>query len=351
MVHQRVELDDFQEQVLQIRDDAADIRGYIVVHSTALGPAAGGCRLWKYESDREMLLDGIRLARGMTYKNALAGLPFGGGKAVLQLPGGKVSREKLFRVLGEAVQSLDGRYITAEDVGTTVRDMQNVREHTSFVSGIASRSDVAGGDPSPWTALTVFQSLKVAVKLRLGTDLKGLRVGVQGTGNVGLALCSLLHGEGANLVVADTDNGRAEHASHRFGATVTSPQLLLQEDIDVLSPCALGGVLDDHVLDALKAVVVCGAANNQLARPDCATWLEQLGITYAPDYVVNAGGIISVAAEYLAESKATARKRMDLVPARLAQILSRARSEGSTPLEVANQMARECISQRWAEAA
>lgn len=351
MVHQPIALDDFQEQVHFIDDPASGTRGVIVIHSTALGPAAGGCRLWRYPSEGAIMADAVRLARGMTYKNALAGLPLGGGKAVLQCPSGDFDRRALFHALGDAVATLDGRYVTAEDVGTTVKDMLHVAERTRHVAGLSPRADGPGGDPSPWTALGVYDSMVATVKAELGADLKGLRVAVQGTGHVGAALCSLLAKAGAHLIVADADLARARSVADRFGGALADPALILETDADIVAPCALGGVLNDHSIPTIKAKLICGAANNQLAHAGCAESLAQHGIIYAPDFVVNAGGIINVCAEYLGETTMDVRRRIAEIPGRIVQILSRARDEGRTTHQVAEAMAQSVVAKAWTQAA
>jgi len=351
MVQKNFAADDFQELIVQLNDRDCGLSGYIVLHSTALGPAAGGCRLWSYASERDVLLDAIRLAKGMTDKNALAGLPFGGGKAVINTPREAFDRTKLFSAFAAAVKQLAGRYVTAEDVGTTVADMKVVRETTRHVAGIAAIGAGIGGDPSPWTARTVFDSIKIAAQERFGTDLKGLHIAVQGVGNVGLSLCDQLHEVGARLTISDVNEERARFAVCKFNAQVVCPSEIIAAEVDIFSPCALGGTIDDHSIDRLKAKIVCGAANNQLLSDGCAESLQQADILYVPDYVVNAGGIIAVAAEYLSETRSDALDRMDQVGGRVRKILREARSGHSTPLSVANRMAKDLVAGRRSKAA
>ncbi|MET4895660.1 Glu/Leu/Phe/Val dehydrogenase dimerization domain-containing protein [Sphingomonadaceae bacterium jetA1] len=332
------------EEVVPFSDDASGASGVIVLHSTALGPAAGGCRLWHYASDQQATQDALRLAEGMALKNALADLPFGGGKAVLRLPEGPFDREALFRSLGGVVRSLRGRYVTAEDVGTGVADMEVVAQETHHVAGLPPRGGKPGGDPSPWTALGVAQAMQVAVRHRLGASLSDVTVGVQGLGHVGYALCELLHDMGARLVVAEPRSEIAARAADRFGAMVMSSRALLSARVDVLAPCALGGVLDAATVDGLKAQLVCGAANNQLASEDVAERLAGRGVLYAPDFLVNAGGIVNVAGEYLGWGAAEVRQRVMAIGRRLADTLARAERDGVVPHQAARAIALDRIA-------
>lgn len=337
--------DHLPEQVHLIEDAESGFSGAIVVHSTALGPAAGGCRLWHYASHAELTGDALRLARAMSYKNALAGLPFGGGKAVLQRPQRDFDRAALFRLFGEHVQRLDGAYVTAEDVGTSVADMAVVRRRTVHVAGLEAEPGLAGGDPSAWTALGVFESLRAAVAVRLGRGLDGLTVAVQGAGHVGTHLCRLLAAEGARLFVADMDVARAQALAAETGARAFPASSILEADADVFAPCALGAVLDRTTIPRLRASVVVGAANNQLATEADGDLLRARDILYAPDYVVNAGGMINVAAEYLGESAAEVEARVCAIPARLHAIFDRALAENRATNRVADDMARAIIAQ------
>lgn len=332
------------EKVSFFEDPATGLEAIVVLHSTALGPAAGGCRFWTYADRNHATTDAMRLAAGMTYKNALAGLPFGGGKAVILRPEGEFDRGALFRAFGKAVDSLGGSYVTAEDVGTLVSDMQAVRTMTRHVAGLPSDSVSAGGDPSPWTALGVFLSLRHAVERRLGGRLAGRTVAVQGVGNVGMELCHLLHQDGANLVVADGSKARAAKAAHLYGAVVVSPEDLLSADVDVVAPCALGAILDEGSIAGLKAKVVCGGANNQLASPEDGRRLAERGILYAPDYLVNAGGIINVVAEHMNETTAAVEERVRKIPERLAAVFDAAEKSREGPNFVADAMARSIVA-------
>ncbi|SNS86528.1 leucine dehydrogenase [Sphingomonas laterariae] len=331
------------EEIVTLDDPETGLRGVIVLDSTRLGAAAGGCRLWRYPSQEDATADALRLARGMTYKNALAGLPFGGGKAVIREPAGPFDRVALFAAFGRAVERLGGRYVTAEDAGTSVADMTEVARHTRHVAGIAAQPGRPGGDPSPWTALGVFRAMEVAVARRLGTTLAGLTVGVQGLGHVGFALCEHLHQAGAKLVVAEPRSHVAARAAAQFGAQVMTSSALAEARMDVFAPCALGGVLDFGVVRNLRATVVCGAANNQLFGELQGRHLADRGILYAPDYLVNAGGIINVAAEYLGWDEGEVRQRVDQIGARLGEILDLADQRGLTPDEAADLVAQSRI--------
>ncbi len=332
------------EEIVRLDDPESGLRGVIVLHSTKLGPAAGGCRLWRYESPQEASLDALRLAEGMSYKNALAGLPLGGGKAVICEPNGEFDRAAWFRAFGRAVAALGGRYVTAEDVGTSVKDMQHIAQTTRYVSGLPARPGAPGGDPSPWTALGVLRAMETAVNRRLGSDLRDVTVAVQGLGHVGFALCELLHEAGARLVVAEPRSIVAAKAAVLFGAQIMKSSMLLEANVDVFAPCALGGVLDRQAVQRLRAKVVCGAANNQLASPEQGAELAGRGILYAPDYLVNAGGIINVAAEYLDWSKEEARDRVEQIATRLTEVLDLAERNGMAPNEAADMLARSIIA-------
>lgn len=336
---------DAHEQVVFGCDAPSGLRAVIAIHSTALGPAAGGCRVWPYARLADAVADALRLSRGMSYKNALAELPFGGGKAVILGEARGNTRERL-EAFGRLVDSLAGRYVTAEDVGTTTADMEQVACVTPFVSGLARESGQAGGDPGPKTALGVFLGLKAAVRYRLGrTSLEGLEVAVQGLGGVGYPLCRLLAAEGARLRVADARPAAVERLCQELGAQAVACEAILSEDVEVLAPCALGAVLDAHSIPRLRARVIAGAANNQLARPEDGEALMRAGILYAPDYVINAGGIISVAREYQGgATSAEVRVEIEKIPARLTEIFERARREGRPTSAVADQMAIERLA-------
>jgi leucine dehydrogenase len=332
---------DAHEQVVFGCDTPSRLRAIIAIHSTALGPAAGGCRMWPYATLSDAVSDALRLSCGMSYKNAMAELPFGGGKAVIIGDAREKARERL-EAFGRLVDSLGGRYITAEDVGTTTMDMEQVARTTPFVSGRARESGEAGGDPGPKTALGVFLGLKAAVRFRLGrASVEGLNVAVQGLGGVGYPLCRLLAGEGASLCVADARPAAVQRVCQELGAQPVPVDSILSQDVDVLAPCALGAVLDARSIPTLRARVIAGAANNQLARKEDAEALMRAGILYAPDYVINAGGIISVAREYQGgASAAQVRAEIERIPVRLAEIFERSRREGRPPSAIADEIAR-----------
>jgi leucine dehydrogenase len=337
---------DQHESVHFINDAGTGLLAIIAIHSTALGPAAGGCRRWQYLDNAAALTDALRLSRGMTYKNAVAGLKFGGGKAVILAADAAPKSPALFQAFGRAVESLGGRYVTAEDVGCSVADMRSVGEVTGFVSGLPKSGANAGGDPSPLTALGVFLGICAAAKARLGTDsVKDLRVAVQGVGYVGLNLCRLLHKAGAQLVIADVSRENLARASSELPATEVAPTELLYSDVDVLAPCALGNVLTSQTIPKIRAKIIAGAANNQLATEQDGARLAARDILYAPDYVINAGGIINVAHEYFgnsSEDKVVAE--IEQIPFRLEAIFAESRQTGEPTNIIADRMARRIVA-------
>jgi leucine dehydrogenase len=338
---------DFDDHELVVfgRDVKTGLRSIVAVHSTALGPAAGGCRMWPYSSTAEAITDVLRLSRGMSYKNALAGLPFGGGKAVIVGDSRTTKTPELFEAYGRFIDSLGGRYVTAEDVGTTIADMEQVARRTRYVSGLGRKQGVAGGDPGPKTALGVFLGIKAAARFRLGrSDLENLSVAVQGLGGVGYHLCRLLAAEGVQLRVADVRGAAVERVRDELGAIAATPESILSEDVDVFAPCALGAILNSQTIPLLRARIVAGAANNQHAEDRHVLALQAAGILYAPDYVINAGGIISVAREYLGNATdAQVIAEIHGIPVRLTEIFERARREKQPTSSVADAMARERI--------
>ncbi|XHS77693.1 Leu/Phe/Val dehydrogenase [Burkholderiaceae bacterium UC74_6] len=329
------------ERVLLAADEATGLKAIIAVHSTARGPAFGGCRFWSYDNELAAMNDALRLSQGMSLKNALSDLPFGGGKAVIIKPAEIKDRAALFAAFGRAVQSLDGAYITAEDVGTTTADMLGMQKVTSYVSGIP-REGSFGGDPSPKTAWGVFVSIEAGVKAVLGRNsVEGVRVALQGLGAVGWHLAEFLHRAGAKLVVADVDAAKVERARVQFGATVVGVNEILAAEVDVLAPCALGASLNTNSIPTLKARIVCGAANNQLATVADGDALQQRGIVYLPDYLVNAGGIISVAREFRGEGEEMAvMTEVTRIADRVTELLDRVKSSGQTPARAADDWAR-----------
>jgi leucine dehydrogenase len=339
---------DQHDSIHFVQDAATGLRAIIAIHSTALGPAAGGCRRWQYATDADALTDALRLSRGMSYKNAVAELPFGGGKAVILASGAAPKSPELFRAFGRAVAMLDGRYITAEDVGCSVEDMRFVREVTQYVSGLPQSGTSAGGDPSPWTALGVFLGIEAAAAARLGADsLKGLRVAVQGVGHVGFHLCRFLHEAGAELVVADVNRENLDKARAALPVNELPPTEILYADVDVLAPCALGNILTSVTIPRLKASIIAGAANNQLSTDEDGARLTERGILYAPDYVINAGGIVSVAREYLGNSsEEEVRAEIGRIPERLRKIFEEAAGSGKPTNVVANELARRLVNEK-----
>lgn len=337
---------DSHETLYQCHDSASGLRAIVAIHSTALGPAAGGCRYWHYPDEESALTDALRLSRSMTYKNAIANLPFGGGKAVILAQPGQNKSTEMFEAYGRFVESLQGQYVTAEDVGVTTNDMCTVRTCTRYVSGLPQEKSSAGGDPSPWTAYGIFLGIKSAVKMKLGVDhLKGLRVAVQGIGNVGYQLCKLLHTEGAVLTVADVNLANIDRLRKEMPANLVDPSDILSQDVDVLAPCALGAALDSEIIPRIKANVIAGAANNQLATDQDGYELTERGILYAPDYVINAGGIISVAREYLGGSSVDqVSAEVDRIPERLAEIFATADSTGRPTHLIADEMAQSIVA-------
>jgi leucine dehydrogenase len=337
---------DSHESVHYFRDEDTGLRAIVAIHSTALGPGAGGTRRWVYNNDAEALTDVLRLSRGMTYKNAVAGLKLGGGKAVILADDNAPKSPELFRAFGRCVDSLSGHYITAEDVGCSVDDMRYVREETSFVSGLPQSGTDAGGDPSPWTALGCIQGIEAAVEARLGKkSLDGIRVAVQGVGHVGLYLCKLLHEAGAELFVSDVNGDNLKMTLEAVPATVIAPSELLFADVDVLAPCALGNILTSVTIPRIKAKVIAGAANNQLSTPADGRRLADRDILYAPDYVINAGGIITVAHEYFGDaSEEDVRKEVGRIKDRLSKIFEEAKETGRPTNELADELARKLVA-------
>jgi leucine dehydrogenase len=327
-----------------VHDPASHLEGIIVLHSTNLGPAAGGCRLWDYPTADAMATDAYRLAEGMSYKNAIAGLPFGGGKAVLRRPNRPFDRQRLFEAFGRAVEALAGDYITAEDIGTSVVDMAAAAKSTRYVAGLPAVANRPGGDPSPWTAHGVFLSMAHAVERHLGRPLSDCTVAIQGVGHVGSALAEMLNHAGARLLVADVDGRNVARTVAATGGRAVDHIAILSAKADVFAPCALGAILSDRTIGSLKAKVVCGAANNQLETPEDGARLADRGILYAPDYVVNAGGIINVAAEYLRWSRTEALGRVKTTGERLKAVLDLSDASGRSTNLAADELARDILA-------
>ncbi len=338
---------DNHERVLFAHDAATGLRAIVALHSTARGPAAGGCRFWHYNSTNDALSDALRLSRGMSYKNAMANLPLGGGKAVVLLDSARPKTPAMLAAFGRFVDSLHGQYVTAEDVGAAVADMEIVATQTRYVSGLPRTAVCDDGNPAPKTALGVYLGIKAAVKYRLKKDeLRGLTIAVQGLGGVGYELCRLLAADGAKLRVADVREAAVQKAVAQFDATTSSPDRILFERADVLAPCALGAVFDSATIPKLQTSVIAGAANNQLATAEDGHRLHAAGILYAPDYVINAGGIISVGREYLGGATVESiTAEIHRIPTRLTEIFARSCAGNRSTSEVADEMARQLLSE------
>jgi len=336
------------EQLAFWHEPSLGYKGIIAVHDTTLGPALGGTRFWDYPSERDAVIDALRLAKSMTYKAAITGLDLGGGKAVIvaaSRPAGDVvpDREAIFRAHGRAIESLGGRYITAEDVGTSEEDMEWVRKETTHVTGLRGRS----GDPSPLTAYGVYRGIKAAAHHRYGSDdLAGRHVAVQGVGHVGYHLCRDLHEEGARLTVCDIDPGRVERAEEEFGARSVDSDSIYSVEADVFAPCALGAVLDDDTLPALRCDIVAGGANNQLADArKHGLAIHRKGILYAPDYAINAGGVISVFGELKGWTAERARIKAGEIYGTLLQIFEAAERDEIATFEAADRVAERRLAE------
>lgn len=341
------------ERVVRAEDPASGLKAIIAVHDTSLGPALGGLRMWPFRSWEEATFDVLRLARGMTYKSAVAETGLGGGKAVI-LGNPKTDKtEVLFRAMGRFIDSLHGQYITAEDVGTSVEDMVVVRKETKWVTGLP-RSMGSSGDPSPWTALGCFHGLRACLEEAFGNgDVRGRTVAIQGVGHVGQFLAQHLHEGGARLVVSDVAPERVREAAARWGATVVDPAAIYDVPCDVFAPCALGAVVNDDTIQRLKARIVAGAANNVLLREDHGDRLKEMGVLYAPDYVINAGGIINVSIEVLpgGYDEERSRKKVETVYGALKSVFKVARERGISTNRASNLLAEEKIARGRAQRA
>ena len=335
---------DAHEALYFVTDEASSLRAIIAMHSTHLGPAAGGSRFWHYADDAEALTDALRLSRGMSYKNAMAGLPLGGGKSVLLANADRAKSPELLAAFGRAVNDLGGKYVTAEDVGMSVADMIEVARQTKFVAGLPVDKGV-GGDPGPHTSLGVFLGIKAAVKRALGKDsLNGLHIALQGAGSVAGGVARHAAAEGARLSIADVDSGRTQALAELCNATVVDPAEIMTLKADVFSPNALGAILDEQSISALNAPIVAGGANNQLKTAADGQRLMDRGILYAPDYVINAGGIINVSTEYLLDGgEELVSERIKGIPGRLETIWSDSAASGRDPAAVADAMAQKLI--------
>ena len=333
------------EQVVFCHDRASGLKAIIAIHNTVLGPALGGLRMWPYKTEEEALEDALRLARGMTYKNAAAGLNYGGGKAVIIGDPKRDKSEALFRAFGRYVESLNGRYITAVDVGTTVEDMDIIHEETDYVTGV-SPAFGSSGNPSPVTAYGIFIGMKAACKEAFGTDdLQGKTVAVQGVGNVAYHLCKYLHEEGASLIVTDINKAAVQRAVSEFGAKAVDAEEIYSVSCDVFSPCALGGIINDETIPQLKAKVIAGSANNQLKEERHGEMLHEKGIVYAPDYVINAGGVINVADELNGYNRERALKKVEGIYHSLTEIFKISKEENISTARAADELAERRIEQ------
>lgn len=331
------------EQLLLCQDKNSGLKAIIAIHDTTLGPALGGVRMWTYESEDEAILDALRLARGMTYKAAAAGLNLGGGKTVIIGDPRKDKSEAMFRALGRFIQGLNGRYITAEDVGTTEEDMDIIHQETRYVTGV-SPAFGSSGNPSPVTAFGVYRGMKAAAKVAFGSDsLKGKTVAVQGVGSVAYNLCKHLHEEGARLIVTDIVQENVERAVRDFGAESVEPDKIYDVECDIFSPCALGAIINDETIPRLKCRVVAGSANNQLKEERHGDRLHEMGITYVPDYVINAGGVINVADELLGYNRDRAMKKVETIYDNVLRVFEIAERDGIPSYQAADRMAEERI--------
>jgi len=331
------------EKIVHVEDQDTGMNAIIAVHDATLGPGCGGLRMFPYTSFDAALEDVKNLSRGMSYKNALGGIPFGGGKSVIIADPKTDKTDDIFRTFGRALNELNGAYYTAQDSGVSDHDLAVVHSVTKYVGGI--KTDDIGGNPGPFTARGVWQGVKAAARQRLGADnLNGLHVCILGVGSVGMALADLLHEEGAILTVADVNEAATAHAAKHFGATVVTPEEAFAQEVDIFSPCALGGAINEMTLDQLKAKVIAGAANNQLKTPDMDAALKERDILYAPDFVINAAGVISVGLEILGEWTLDGlNARIDTIGVTLTQLFERAACENRPTGEVADEMALEVI--------
>ncbi|WP_145029442.1 Glu/Leu/Phe/Val dehydrogenase [Paenibacillus sp. Y412MC10] len=331
------------EQLLFCQDKSSGLKAIIAIHDTTLGPALGGTRMWTYASEEAAIEDALRLAKGMTYKNAISGLNLGGGKTVIIGDPKKDKNEAMFRAFGRYIQGLNGRYITAEDVGTTVADMDIIHQETDFVTGI-SPTYGSSGNPSPATAYGIYQGMKAAAKEAFGSEsLEGRTIAVQGVGSVAFHLCEYLHQEGARLIVTDINEEAVSRAVEKYNATAVAPGDIIGVDCDIFSPCALGAIINDESIPKLKAKVIAGSANNQLKEARHGDQIHELGIVYAPDYVINAGGVINIADELNGYNKDRAWKQISGIYSSISRIFDISREAGIPTYAAADRLALERI--------
>ncbi|MGG1573705.1 branched-chain amino acid dehydrogenase [Fictibacillus sp. NRS-1165] len=331
------------EQVVVCQDKQSGLKAIVVIHDTTLGPALGGTRMWTYNSEEEAFEDALRLARGMTYKNAAAGLNLGGGKTVIIGDPKKDKNEEMFRAFGRYIQGLNGRYITAEDVGTTVEDMDIIYQETPFVTGV-SPAFGSSGNPSPVTAYGVYRGMKAAAKEAFGTDsLEGKVIAVQGVGHVAYNLCRHLNEEGAQLIVTDINKEAVDRVVEEFGAKAVNPDEIYGVECDIFAPCALGAIINDQTIGEIKAKVIAGAANNQLRETRHGDAIHEMGIVYAPDYVINAGGVINVADELNGYNHDRAMKKVETIYDNIAKVIEISKRDGIPTYLAADRLAEERI--------
>lgn len=332
------------EQLVFCQDQTSGLKAIIAIHDTTLGPALGGTRMWTYATEGEAIEDALRLARGMTYKNAAAGLNLGGGKAVIIGDPRKDKNPELFRAFGRYIQGLNGRYITAEDVGTTEEDMDLIHLETDFVTGVSAEFG-SSGNPSPVTAYGIYIGMKAAAKEAFGSDsLEGKTIAVQGVGNVAFTLCRHLHEEGAKLIVTDINKVAVQQAVEEFGAKAVDINDIYSQDADIFAPCALGAIINDTTIPQLKAKVIAGSANNQLQDPIHGDRIHEMGIVYAPDYVINSGGVINVADELAGYNRERALKRVDGIYGTIEQIFAISKRDKIPTYVAADRLAEERIA-------
>ncbi|WP_462154882.1 Leu/Phe/Val dehydrogenase [Pseudoalteromonas piscicida] len=340
-VFNQVEFDN-HEQVVFCSDEASGLKAIIAVHNTKLGPAVGGCRLWNYASDEDAVYDVLRLSKGMTYKNAVARLPFGGGKSVIIGDAKTIKSEALFRAFGKHLDRLGGSYYSAEDVNITTGDVMVMHKETNYVMGLEGKS----GNPSPFTALGTFLGIKAAYQHKYGhQDLAGIKVAVQGLGAVAYTLCKHLHEAGAELFVTDINEESVQRVVNDFNATAVGIEEIYDLDVDVYAPCALGATVNDDTIPRIKATIIAGCANNQLAESRHGEIIREKGILYAPDYVINAGGIINVYYETKPEgyNEVAATKHVEGIFDTLTEIFKRSEDEKVSTHIIADKLAQEII--------
>ncbi|WP_339228070.1 Glu/Leu/Phe/Val dehydrogenase [Oceanobacillus sp. FSL K6-2867] len=331
------------EQLVFCQDKNSGLKAIIAIHDTTLGPALGGTRMWKYNTEEEAIEDALRLARGMTYKNAAAGLDLGGGKTVIIGDSKTDKNPEMFRAFGRYIQGMNGRYITAEDVGTTVQDMDLIHLETDFVTGTSSYSG-ASGNPSPVTAYGVYKGIKASAKEAFGHEsLEGKTIAVQGIGNVAYALCEYLHKDGAQLVVTDINKDAVNRAVEAFGAKSVDPNDIYDVECDIYTPCALGATINDDTISRIKAKVIAGSANNQLKSTEHGDLIHEKGIVYAPDYVINAGGVINVADELMGYNAERAMKKVETIYDNLERVFEISKRDNIPTYLAADRMAEERI--------